>query len=168
MHDSGGGLKIVDSSGERTFLDMDEIFPVDTILCRADNISPASFLGGTWQKIAEGQTIIGASAEFPLNSMGGSETHTHALGTMDNASRSPAQALIQTNVIDGNACIAKIPGDITAAGYDGWYPTEKVTGTTWERGNYGHRTGTTPVVGNTQEHSSLQPYTAKNYWQRIA
>lgn len=42
-----------------------------------DPTSPASFIGGTWERI-EGKFIMGASDTYPAGSMGGSATHTQA------------------------------------------------------------------------------------------
>lgn len=42
-----------------------------------DPTSPASFIGGTWERI-EGKFIMGASDAYPAGSMGGSATHTQA------------------------------------------------------------------------------------------
>lgn len=43
-----------------------------------DPTSPASFIGGTWERI-EGEFIMGASDTYPAGSMGGSATHTHLM-----------------------------------------------------------------------------------------
>ena len=42
-----------------------------------DPTSPASFIGGTWERI-EGKFIMGASDTYPAGSTGGSATHTQA------------------------------------------------------------------------------------------
>lgn len=42
-----------------------------------DPTSPASFIGGTWERI-EGRFIMGASDTYPAGSTGGSATHTQA------------------------------------------------------------------------------------------
>lgn len=163
-----GDFVLIDSNGAKTLLNVDKAFPVGTVLCRANDVSPASDIGGTWQKVAEGQTIIGASTDYPLNSTGGAKTHNHALGTVANAFSSPAQALIQVNVIDDVPCVAMTVGGISSAEQPDYTPTERIVGMEWQRDNYGSRSATVPVVGKTQGHSSLQPYVAKNYWQRVA
>lgn len=48
------------------------MFPVGTIIERNDEISPASYIGGTWQKFAQGRMTIGANGTYPLGSTGGS------------------------------------------------------------------------------------------------
>ena len=46
-----------------------------------DPTSPASFIGGTWERI-EGEFIMGASDTYPAGSTGGSATHTQTVGEM--------------------------------------------------------------------------------------
>lgn len=43
-----------------------------------DPTSPASFIGGTWERI-EGKFIMGASDTYPAGSTGGSATHTQTV-----------------------------------------------------------------------------------------
>lgn len=43
-----------------------------------DPTSPASFIGGTWERI-EGKFIMGASDSYPAGSTGGSATHTQTV-----------------------------------------------------------------------------------------
>lgn len=46
-----------------------------------DSTSPASFIGGTWERI-EGKFIMGASDAYPAGSTGGSATHTQTIAEM--------------------------------------------------------------------------------------
>ncbi|WP_444210469.1 phage baseplate protein, partial [Dialister succinatiphilus] len=48
-----------------------------------DLTSPASFIGGTWERI-EGKFIMGASDTYPAGSTGGSATHTQTIAEMPN------------------------------------------------------------------------------------
>ena len=78
------------------------------------------------------------------------------------------QALIQANIIDGSPCVAFMVGNIHSTNQDGYIPTERIIGTKWERGDFGLRSGTTAVVGNTKESSNIPPYVTVNMWKRIA
>lgn len=51
--------------------------PVGRLYMSAEATSPASFIGGTWERI-EGRFIMGASDTYPAGSTGGSATHTQA------------------------------------------------------------------------------------------
>jgi hypothetical protein len=54
----------------------DTFWPVGTILATTSTTSPASYLGGSWEAYAPGRTLVGVDAQHPLNSTGGSATHT--------------------------------------------------------------------------------------------
>lgn len=43
--------------------------------------SPASFIGGTWERV-EGEFIMGASSAYPVGTTGGSATHTQTVAEM--------------------------------------------------------------------------------------
>jgi hypothetical protein len=105
--------------------------------------------------------------DYSLNSTGGVKTHSHNVGNVSDGSRTPVQALVQANIIDGAACVAFQVGDIDAANQVNYSPTERIIGTQWERGSFGTRTGATSVVGNTREASNLPPYRAVTIWERI-
>lgn len=46
-----------------------------------DPASPASFIGGTWERV-EGEFIMGASSAYPVGTTGGSATHTQTTAEM--------------------------------------------------------------------------------------
>lgn len=46
-----------------------------------DPTSPASFIGGTWERV-EGEFIMGASSAYPVGTTGGSTTHTQTVAEM--------------------------------------------------------------------------------------
>lgn len=50
--------------------------PVGSLLFTLIDEDPANTYGGVWQKIAEGKTVIGANAEYPLGTEGGAYTVT--------------------------------------------------------------------------------------------
>ena len=52
-----------------------------------DPTSPASFIGGTWERV-EGGFIMGASSAYPVGTTGGSATHTQTTAEMPSHSHS--------------------------------------------------------------------------------
>ena len=52
-----------------------------------DPTSPASFIGGTWERV-EGEFIMGASSAYPVGTTGGSATHTQTTAEMPRHSHS--------------------------------------------------------------------------------
>lgn len=58
---------------------IDLIYPVGSIYMSVNNVSPASFLGGTWVALQD-TFLIGAGNDYSVNSTGGSTTHSHKYG----------------------------------------------------------------------------------------
>lgn len=52
-----------------------------------DPTSPASFIGGTWERV-EGEFIMGASSAYPVGTTGGNATHTQTTAEMPSHSHS--------------------------------------------------------------------------------
>lgn len=53
------------------------VYPVGSIYISTNQMNPATFLGGTWERFAEGKTLFGASTsdtDFSAGKSGGSKT----------------------------------------------------------------------------------------------
>lgn len=65
---------------------IDKIYPVGSIYMSVNNVSPASFLGGTWERYANGQTLIGINeSDTTFNTSGksgGSKTNTLSIANI--------------------------------------------------------------------------------------
>lgn len=82
---------------------IDLIYPIGSIYMSVNNVSPATFLGGTWSALS-GRFLLGANSTYTAGSTGGSATHTlttaempshshtinHAHGTATSSSTSVA------------------------------------------------------------------------------
>lgn len=66
LHDS-----IIGTDGNVVFYNKQEVFlavhPVGSIFLSTSNVEPAGLYGGTWEKIAEERTLMGASTTHPVN-----------------------------------------------------------------------------------------------------
>ena len=66
LHDS-----IIGTDGNVVFYNKQEVFlavhPVGSIFLSTSDVEPAGLYGGTWEKIAEERTLMGASATHPVN-----------------------------------------------------------------------------------------------------
>lgn len=129
-----------------------------------DPTSPASFIGGTWERI-ENRFIMGASDTYPAGSTGGSTAHEHEyklefmwrLGALVGY---PTSAITTYNYKtqswnDNNKKVND--GQYTLAN-DGFSSTygEKPDGESYS------------VTGNTASSSSIPPYFAAYIWRRVA
>ena len=55
---------------------LDKVYPVGSIYMSAVNVSPASFLGGTWQAIEQGRMLMAAGSSWQAGTTGGAAYHT--------------------------------------------------------------------------------------------
>lgn len=113
-----------------------------------DPTSPASFIGGTWERI-EGSFIMGASGTYPAGSTGGSATKTIAKTNLPNE-RVGVQALV-TKGSEGSVYDVV---SITREHSDG-------------SGNFSH-TGKTYPLGDGTPLNILPPYYSAYIWRRVA
>ena len=54
---------------------LNKVYPVGSIYMSAVNVSPASFLGGTWQAIEQGRMLMAAGSSWQAGTTGGSAYH---------------------------------------------------------------------------------------------
>ena len=55
---------------------LDKVYPVGSIYMSVNNVSPASFLGGTWQAIEQGRMLMSAGSSWKVLTTGGNAYHT--------------------------------------------------------------------------------------------
>ena len=113
-----------------------------------DPTSPASFIGGTWERI-EGSFIMGASGTYPAGSTGGSATKTIAKTNLPHE-----RVGVQSLVKKGSAGNAYDVVSITREHSDG-------------SGNFSH-TGETFPLGDGTPLNILPPYYSAYIWRRVA
>ena len=126
-----------------------------------DPTSPASFIGGTWERI-EGRFIMGASDTYPAGSKGGKEEHNHeyAVTYMSN----------YNGVVGGSNYYSVMAYDSTTGGNN--VATNAGTGI----GNAFSGIGTTTnqvmeyrrSLGKTGYGSSIPPFYSVYIWRRVA
>lgn len=121
-----------------------------------DPTSPASFIGGTWERI-EGKFIMGASDTYPAGSTGGSATHTQ---TVDEIAR---HTVLFPNTNSGSGITVPSGGiRLNVAGNIGGiftFPQRQE-----ENANGYHL----PAVGGSQPMDILNPYYSMYIWRRVA
>lgn len=113
-----------------------------------DPASPASFIGGTWERI-EGEFIMGASDTYPAGSTGGSATKTIA----------------RTNLPNEKICVYSL---YTKGSEGRDFDAVSLSYThSDESGNFS-RTGRTDPLGNGTPLDILPPYYSAYIWRRVA
>lgn len=58
---------------------LDKVYPVGSIYMSVNDVSPASFLGGTWESLKD-RFLVGAGNSYAVNATGGASSHTHTTG----------------------------------------------------------------------------------------
>ena len=122
------------------------VYPVGSIYMSVNNVSPASFLGGTWEQI-QGRFLLASSESYPAGSTGGEATHTLTVSEMPshnhtlNASYSSAGS-------SSSVERKMLAGDDNNA----WVWNYSVTNNT----------------GDGAAHNNMPPYLVVYMWQRTA
>lgn len=156
---------LVDANESSKMGILDMVYPVGSIYMSVNNASPATFLGGTWEKIED--KFLLSSGTALAGSTGGSATHTHSYGVAapvyyGAVVGADAEALGTVNYNADNTWSTKYR--TTYRGYSGTKTTNNNLSTSTKQ--------TTPSenisVSNTSYSSSLPPYLAVNMWQRTA
>lgn len=66
----------IDASVDTTQQILNMIYPVGSIYMSVNNVSPATFIGGTWIALTD-RVLIGAGNSYEVNTTGGATSHTH-------------------------------------------------------------------------------------------
>lgn len=116
------------------------VYPVGSIYMSANNVSPQTFLGGTWQQI-QGQFLLAASSSYPAGSTGGEAEHT--------LTNEELPKYTNGQVYSGNT---------NANNVSSWLSVPEGTDMA-----YGALS-----LGGGQAHNNMPPYLAVYMWQRTA
>lgn len=136
-HEGGvllNGVKII---GENNTL---ETWPINSLYIAADNISPASKFGGTWEQI-KGKFLLSSDDAHLLGSEGGEEYHTLTNAEMPNHNHG------LDYVYSGSA--SSKWGGLPSGNQYGW-----ILGTGFN--------------GDGKPHNNMPPYLVVSIWKRVA
>lgn len=127
---------------------LDNFYPVGSIYLSTSNVNPSTFMGGTWERFANGRTLVGVNeseSEFNTGSKtGGAKTHTLTEQEMPRHSHGQ-----HVTANDGGTALRR---DYSSDGRGGIYAQGVHTMT----------------AGGSQAHNNLQPYITVYIWRRIA
>lgn len=182
----------IDASVDTTQKILNMIYPVGSIYMSVNNVSPATFIGGTWTALTD-RVLIGAGSSYAVNATGGATSHTHTsaahshttAGHTLTANEMPSHSHGETMPVQGYSewssytttsyCVAIDfssgnnyfgPGKTlnkATTGACGATTSATGGGASHSHGNTG---STTP--GNTGSSSNLPPYLAVYMWKRTA
>lgn len=135
---------------------LDLIYPVGSIYMSANNTSPQSFFGGTWERIQD-RFLLAAGSTYAAGSTGGSATHTLTVNEL----ASHYHDGISTESLQGSYRMVftnQAPVDNGAAAY--W---DLMSGTTPT-----DLTARTVNAGGNEAHNNMPPYLTVYMWKRTA
>lgn len=127
------------------------VYPVGSIYISAGNVSPQTFLGGTWQPI-QGRFLLGADSSYKAGSMGGEATHTLSQEELPNYNLSVSGG--------ENVMYSRNGGDPAA------YTQTSSSG--WGLPNWSATNVQVASGGSDKAHNNMPPYLAVYMWQRTS
>lgn len=177
---------------EYKLLSIEEVYPVGCIYTTTVATNPATVFGfGTWEQIASGRCLIGASSAYPAGSVGGEEKHTlalteipshsHGISIGSNGSHKHNRGTMNiTGAFDGNINDPYHEGAFyntgrgwngsdggKGGGIKGFDASRSWTGETSAAGNHSHD-ASIGSSGGSGAHNNMQPYLSVYFWKRTA
>ena len=146
---------------------LDLIYPVGSIYISANNVSPQTFLGGTWEAFATGRTLVGVDTsqeEFKtVGKTGGAKTHTLTVGQMPQHQGHMYDNFNDDGWVDrGEDTNSYFLNSTGAVGYGKYEnrPYKVVSGNEMVMQGY--------TRGGNEAHNNLQPYITVYMFKRTA
>ena len=123
---------------------LNKVYPVGSIYMSVVNVSPASFLGGTWQAIEQGRMLMAAGSSWQAGTTGGNAYHTLTIAEL------PAHNHSATETAAGGHTHGASTGSAGAHAHSG--STNNAgnhyhTGTTNGAGDHAHTRGSMNITG---------------------
>ena len=147
------------------------IYPVGSIYMSVNNVSPETFLGGTWEQIQDTFLLCAGNSHL-AGETGGEETHT--LTTAETPAHTHTRGTME---ITGSYNVYWSTVNSLSGAFYGSSATSNGSNQGGGSGNYfdgvnfkasNTWTGETSSVGSSQSHNNMPPYLAVYCWKRIS
>ena len=128
------------------------IYPIGSIYMSVNNVSPASFLGGTWEAIQD-RFLLSAGSSYSAGSTGGAATHTLSVNEMP----SHKHTMTRQQWYSADTIYSTSTGSIFS-----WKSSSG--GTT----SAGYRGRDMDNTGGGVAHNNMPPYLTVYMWKRVS
>lgn len=122
---------------------LNKVYPVGSIYMSVVNVSPASFLGGTWQAIEQGRMLMAAGSSWQAGTTGGTAYHTLTIAELPAHNHSATETAAGQHAHTASIAAA---GDHTHAGTADAAGQHAHSATSATAGEHAH-TGTADTAG---------------------
>lgn len=138
---------------------LQNVYPVGAIYLSANNISPASLFGGTWEQIQD-RFLLSAGSAYTAGSTGGESTHTLTVQEMP----------VHSHTVNAHSHAIGLDNDTTIGTY-GWSLHVNANGNSVTGAQKIVTSGTsspnTNTIGGGVAHNNMPPYLTVYMWKRI-
>lgn len=135
----------VDSTNSQVMISILDLFPIGTIIQSTENVSPASYIGGTWEQLKD-RFLLGAGDTYSNGTTGGEATHKLTVSEMPSHDHT---------IHSQNTPTTSHPYGGNILNYYGY-------STTYQDLQYAM--GST---GGNQAHNNMPPYLVVYMWKRV-
>ena len=157
------------------------VYPVGSIYMSVNNVSPATFLGGTWEQI-QNRFLLSAGSSYAAGSTGGEASHTLSVAETPAHTHTRGTMEISGGItVIGHTSGVTYGMNLDGSTFEGVF-SKYGSGTTNAFNNYstatrsnGFRfdasknwTGATSSVGGNAAHNNMPPYLTVYMWKRTA
>ena len=148
---------------------LDWVYPIGSIYMSVNNVSPATFLGGTWVAIQD-RFLLSAGSSYSAGSTGGEANHTLTVAETPAHTHTRGTMNITGSVGPLDDMSANTGGAMYYAYAHAYDASSGGSGNGWVLGFDASRswTGATSSVGSGSAHNNMPPYLTVYMWKRTA
>ena len=134
---------------------LNTVYPVGSIYMSVNNISPESFIGGTWESL-QNRFLVGAGSSYAVNATGGEASHTLTVSELPSHNHGMTEGGLPLTLFTKESPSDMVYNQGFSGVANGW----------WSVTN--KNTSSIASTGEGVAHNNLPPYLAVYMWKRTA